>query len=841
VVKPRAFLGNRPRPRYFRFRSPQQALAAPRLYLTGEVGTIEVQAFLDDGPLTGWQYRAQLEDRLGASTARARLARLAWTDLPERIEAFGGDLFWTLGPLAAGTWWLQVRAVNDAGPGTATEPTQTLVKMEEADMPADLTPAQQAALDRVPTANPPAEKVWKTDAGGMPGWRDDATGEIDTAARAAAAAASALAQTAIDSIPENVPDAPAHDSDAVDYALRVASNGAVSWHQASGETQTGAEIKAALEGLNGANRLDASAVKNLPAAGGGISADQAARLLPAFPDAGSRNDKVAKFDGDVLTWEVDAGGAGGSTDQTARDAASAAQREVDYLEGRLKRLDDLTVDIEDDASNRVYQRVSVATEGGMNEVQTLPASAAAAAADFGAANGVSRISVADTASVTIVFRVPKDTSRTFYRIADDFSFGEITDIGGFGQNVAGEWKYYGITVTNRTGATANADMEIHDDVYRWRGKTLWSQVEGQSVDTRLAGVENTISDLHPGNPSTGWSNITQNSQGGIREYGDAAPTLQVARGIRNNQWRQALTEPQAQFRYGIVRIPAAADVRQYRIQGEGLAEDGSPTFTQPITQWTRLGTSTNNNWQYYSSPAIFGDVSVALQATGSAAHHGTSRYAGQLDRASVLSALGIPAYAAANRSQYLQRKSDESGFNFVAAPAGSGNGVVASGPVTLFDGTNAFANDERYDAINFTHASEWDDYAAIAIAVQNREDVLLTALITKEQLEALATLTVNANWYDGSTPSAVFLIDQGSAGDGIAVGVSNDKGQLLLARTRSGAYTAKIVIQGVNFTGPKGDKGDKGDAGSGTAPTLLADEAAYDALATKVATTLYVW
>ena len=60
----------------------------------------------------------------------------------------------------------------------------------------------------------------------------------------------------------------------------------------------------------------------------GLTPAQEALLLPTFPDAGSRNDKVAKFDGDTLGWEADAGAAG-STDQTARDAAAAAQSTAD--------------------------------------------------------------------------------------------------------------------------------------------------------------------------------------------------------------------------------------------------------------------------------------------------------------------------------------------------------------------------------------------------------------------------------------------------------------------------------------------------------------------------------
>ena len=39
-----------------------------------------------------------------------------------------------------------------------------------------------------------------------------------------------------------------------------------------------------------------------------IAADNAARLLPVFPPEGERNNKIAKFDGDILDWKVDAGG-----------------------------------------------------------------------------------------------------------------------------------------------------------------------------------------------------------------------------------------------------------------------------------------------------------------------------------------------------------------------------------------------------------------------------------------------------------------------------------------------------------------------------------------------------
>ena len=46
--------------------------------------------------------------------------------------------------------------------------------------------------------------------------------------------------------------------------------------------------------------------------GSGITADERARLLPTFPAAGSRDNKVPKFNGNTLGWETDAEGAGGA-------------------------------------------------------------------------------------------------------------------------------------------------------------------------------------------------------------------------------------------------------------------------------------------------------------------------------------------------------------------------------------------------------------------------------------------------------------------------------------------------------------------------------------------------
>ena len=55
-----------------------------------------------------------------------------------------------------------------------------------------------------------------------------------------------------------------------------------------------------------------------------LTAAKEALLLPTFPAAGSRDNKVPKFDGDTLAWETDAGDTGGARDDVARASAKSA-------------------------------------------------------------------------------------------------------------------------------------------------------------------------------------------------------------------------------------------------------------------------------------------------------------------------------------------------------------------------------------------------------------------------------------------------------------------------------------------------------------------------------------
>ncbi|MCY4020167.1 MAG: hypothetical protein OXG39_12240 [Chloroflexi bacterium] len=352
-------------------------------------------------------------------------------------------------------------------------------------------------------------------------------------------------------------------------------------------------------------------------------------------------------------------------------AASPDQAAVARNTAAIRRLDDLTVDIEDDGTQRVWQPASVSTQGGMEAVANLPATAAAAAQEFGAADGTNSISLADGASQTILWRIPATARRTQYRIeaAGSLQVSNTTYIGGIGSNTSGAWSYYGTTVRNVSGAATDVRLELQDDVYIWLGKTLWQQVEGQQVEQRLADLANLTADLQAGNPATGWSDVNASAQGGIREGVGGGPwTLTAARALSAGGWRFALTEPQAQFQYGVIRIPAAGDPRSYRLKFTALPEDGGTVAYGNLTHWTRLGASADSAWQYFTGPGPFGDVAVTLQATGSAAHHGTSTFSGQLAGAAATRLLPVGG----SDGQFLGRAAGVPAW--VAAPGG---GVAA--------------------------------------------------------------------------------------------------------------------------------------------------------------------
>ena len=69
------------------------------------------------------------------------------------------------------------------------------------------------------------------------------------------------------------------------------------------------------------------------------------RQLPTFPDAGDRDDKIPKWDGDVLGWETDASGTGGASDfSDLNGKITEGQIPDDILVNRMYKDDQITKD-----------------------------------------------------------------------------------------------------------------------------------------------------------------------------------------------------------------------------------------------------------------------------------------------------------------------------------------------------------------------------------------------------------------------------------------------------------------------------------------------------------------
>ncbi|MYD95098.1 MAG: hypothetical protein F4Y02_15730, partial [Chloroflexi bacterium] len=179
---------------------------------------------------------------------------------------------------------------------------------------------------------------------GQASWQPDGgTTDTDPTARAAAAAADAkavAAQATADG-KSNVPDRPATPDAATDYNLRVQADGTASWEEDTVQ-DTGLPEAPGAQAATARYELevgtDGAATWQTASDGGGegLTDAERARLLPELPSEGSRDNKVPKFDGDTLGWEVDATAAGG----TGLDEAAVDGR-IDTLVPPEKRLPDL--------------------------------------------------------------------------------------------------------------------------------------------------------------------------------------------------------------------------------------------------------------------------------------------------------------------------------------------------------------------------------------------------------------------------------------------------------------------------------------------------------------------
>ena len=181
------------------------------------------------------------------------------------------------------------------------------------------------------------------------------------------------------------------------------------------------------------------------------------------------------------------------------------------------------------------------------------------------------------------------------------------------------------------------------------------------------------------------------------------------------------------------------------------------------------------------------------------------------------------------------------GARITALPAGGGGGgsVVAGVP---FSPTLIFTADDvdlpdNQTTVAITLTTAWDSFDAFYFSASLRDADAINNLILKEDFQRVGVkAAAGTNWYTGTKPQAIFVLDQNLASGGVsgmAICRIADTTMLLLARSfsSSSVNAQDVRIWGINYGGPgaKGDKGNKGAPGSGTA-----DSTARNSIATEV-------
>jgi len=321
---------------------------------------------------------------------------------------------------------------------------------------------------------------------------------------------------------------------------------------------------------------------------------------------------------------------------------------------RIESVEDLTVDIDDDVADRVWQLANVAAEGGMEAVQALPSSPANAATVYGAADGVNTIDVADGASQVILFRIQKDRSRTTTRIdvPRGWNLSGTTYIGGIGGNVYGNWKYYGITVTRGAGAQAGSALfQVQDDVYLWRGQTLYDQAQGAPDDAQIgeAAFENPPSGLSDQQKAAVRSAIGASTGAAALSDSDPRPLGPVAAGAGTKASRDDHVHPLLGFTgltdtpgtYSgqggrIVAVNAGATALEFVPKPSGGADLPTPTAATAL-EHLRVNAA-GSAYELADPPPDLTEALEAVEADGDATERAQDYFAAR----AVLSAGAAP-------------------------------------------------------------------------------------------------------------------------------------------------------------------------------------------------------
>jgi len=285
------------------------------------------------------------------------------------------------------------------------------------------------------------------------------------------------------------------------------------------------------------------------------------------------------------------------------------------LQGQIDALAERTGDIEEQSITRSYQLSAVASQGGMEEVTSKPASASIAAGYYGAADGTNTLSLSagDARSgIEFIFRIPDGQSLTLYNF-DGLSYADYTNLEQIGSG--GGWQYWYIPVSpteSNTPAAFNIKMQVLTSLrYRWDGDLTERAVNkavGSDVDARLDLLEDRTHDIS-GHGGRSWSNTVVATQGGMIAVGDsfapadAGAAAAAFDAATPDTGVNELNIARNDHLSIVYRIPAAGDSTDYRI--------GHP---ETATQAGVVDHGTSDGWHYFGT-RVTNDTNAQITIT----------------------------------------------------------------------------------------------------------------------------------------------------------------------------------------------------------------------------------
>ena len=239
------------------------------------------------------------------------------------------------------------------------------------------------------------------------------------------------------------------------------------------------------------------------------------------------------------------------------------------------------------------------------------------------------------------------------------------------------WTYWSVAIPSWAEVidlqrATNADA-VGDSIFY--GRLDPDRVDA-AIHTQLTQVQDLNArayDLHSGGDTSGWANISDPDVGTVA-VADRAGSLTVdqAQSLSYGLTASILPQPGYLLRYAIVRLPAGTDTQHFRLAYQGRHHE-TPGFLYHGT-FRRIGTTAGHDYWRVGpggdNPfdwSADGVSQVTLQGDPTQAHAGTSTFHGNLLLTQVAKALGL-SLDAPSRGKFIQRKNDETGFQYTDLP-----------------------------------------------------------------------------------------------------------------------------------------------------------------------------